>query len=202
MGGPHKLLARFDGVPLVRRMAQVALASRAGDVMVVTGHRAEAIEAALAGLPLSLLRNMDHAHGMGGSLALGVRHVLALSRNSVAAGRTGGACAETAAPEGLLVMLADMPGITPADLDRLIACFEAADGEAIVRATCDRRPGNPVILPRSLFPSLETLSGDEGARRIIAATALPIFEVELGAAARLDVDTPEALAAAGGVAGD
>ena len=38
MGGPNKLLARFDGEPLVRQIAERALASKADPVIVVTGH--------------------------------------------------------------------------------------------------------------------------------------------------------------------
>ncbi|OLP52468.1 hypothetical protein BJF92_02505 [Rhizobium rhizosphaerae] len=190
MGGPNKLLARFGGVPLVRRMAAIALASRAREVTVVTGDRAQAIEAALAGLSLRLLHNPDHAQGMGSSLALGVRHLSTLT--------TAGSM-RMDAPKGILVMLADMPGLTHDDLDLLITRFEQAGTQAIVRATSEGRPGNPVILPRSLFPALAALTGDEGARRIIAATDIPVLAVELGPAAHLDVDTPQALVAAGGV---
>ena len=61
MGGPNKLLARFDGKPLVRRMAEAALASKAAPVIVVTGHRASEIAAALAGLDVRIVDNPDYA---------------------------------------------------------------------------------------------------------------------------------------------
>ena len=50
MGGPNKLLAEIDGKKLVRIVAEQALASRATDVIVVTGHQADLVEQALAGL--------------------------------------------------------------------------------------------------------------------------------------------------------
>lgn len=48
-GGAHKLLAEFDGEPLVRFAAGTALTADATSVIVVTGHRRGEIEAALSG---------------------------------------------------------------------------------------------------------------------------------------------------------
>ena len=50
MGGPNKLLAELGGKKLVRIATEQALASKASDVIVVTGHQAELVEKALAGL--------------------------------------------------------------------------------------------------------------------------------------------------------
>ena len=49
MGGPNKLLAELNGKKLVRIVAEQALASKATEVIVVTGHQAELVEQALAG---------------------------------------------------------------------------------------------------------------------------------------------------------
>jgi molybdenum cofactor cytidylyltransferase len=54
VGAPHKLLAAFTGVPLVRRCAERAVSSCAKSVTVVTGYRRAEIEAALAGPDLDL----------------------------------------------------------------------------------------------------------------------------------------------------
>ncbi|OLP62719.1 molybdopterin-guanine dinucleotide biosynthesis protein MobA [Xaviernesmea oryzae] len=181
MRGSHKLLALFDGVPLIRRTADIALSSRAAGVTVVTGHRRDAVHAALTGLTLRLIDNPHYHEGMGTSLACGVSAL------------------DTADPDGILVMLADMPQITVTHLDSLLGRFEQAQGAAVVRAASGEKPGNPVILPRPLFPLLTTLAGDEGARRIIAASGMPIIDLDLGPAALFDIDTPEALTEAGGV---
>jgi molybdenum cofactor cytidylyltransferase len=45
MGGPNKLLARIDGVPLVRHAAEAALGAGLAEVVVVTGHQQEAVRA-------------------------------------------------------------------------------------------------------------------------------------------------------------
>lgn len=183
-GGGHKLLAEFDGCPLVRRSAQTLLASCVHPVIVVTGHRRAEIEAALEGLDVHLAFNPAHASGMGGSLAFGFSH----------AGVSG--------RDGMLVMLADMPALTATHIDHLAAAFRRHGGAVIVRAGCDGSPGNPVILPQALYGKVRQLSGDSGARGVIAGSGLPVIEIEIGPAALLDVDTPDAVAGAGGILKD
>ncbi|GEO83213.1 MULTISPECIES: NTP transferase domain-containing protein [Alphaproteobacteria] len=180
-GGRHKLLAEFEGEPLVRRSARIALEAGAGEIIVVTGHRAGEIAASLEGLGVTYVHNPDYGSGMAGSL-----------KGGFAAASAGGA-------DGVLVLLADMPGISVSDLQALVAAFRTAGGRSIVRAVAAGKRGNPVILPRSTFEAVKRLEGDIGARPIIETAGLPIIDVEIGLAARLDVDTPEAVVAAGGV---
>lgn len=178
--GGHKLLATFGGVPLIRRTVVSALAADIGRVIVVTGHREAEIRAALGDLPVTLVSNPDYMSGMASSLTSG------LSALDQGAG-------------GMLVMLADMPGITAGDLRRLVDTFTAEGGRAVIRATADGQRGNPVILPRQTFAAISQLVGDVGARHIVERCGLPVVDVELGAAARLDLDTPEQIIAAGGI---
>lgn len=180
MGGPNKLLARFDGKPLVRRAVERALASTADGVLVVTGHQADRVADALADLDVPHVHNPDFASGLASSLKAGVS---VLPEDA----------------QGALILLGDMPGVTSADLDRLISAFRARRGRSIVRATHDGKRGNPVILPRSLFADVATLEGDTGARHLVESGAAEVVDVELGAAASVDVDTPAAMASAGGV---
>ncbi|RIY03645.1 4-diphosphocytidyl-2C-methyl-D-erythritol kinase [Aureimonas flava] len=179
MGGPNKLLARFDGLPLVRRTVDTALASRACGVTVVTGHMAEAVEEALAGAAIRTIRNPRYAVGLSTSLAAGFQAV-------------AGGC------DGILVLLADQPLLSTADLDRMIAAFDPAGVGSIVLATDGGKRGNPVILSTRFASAVAALEGDVGARSIVQAHADLIREVEIGRAASLDVDTPELLHAAGG----
>jgi molybdenum cofactor cytidylyltransferase len=99
-----------------------------------------------------------------------------------------------------LIHLADMPAVTPDHLQSLVKAFASSGGTAVVRATHGGKRGNPVILPRALFTQVARLTGDLGARAIIESFGGTIVDVELGEAASLDVDTPEALKAAGGIA--
>ncbi|SCB06897.1 NTP transferase domain-containing protein [Rhizobium hainanense] len=180
-GGSHKLLAEFDGVPLVRRSASIAIASGVSDIVAVTGHRRDEIEGVLSGLAVKPVFNPDYVSGMASSLVAGVSTQTAQKA------------------DGVLVMLADMPGVTSDDLKTLISAFRQANGQAIVRAVSGGKRGNPVILPRSVLNAVMRLEGDVGARHIIETSGLPVNDVEIGEAAHLDVDTPEAVVAAGGV---
>ncbi|MEQ1952518.1 molybdopterin-binding/glycosyltransferase family 2 protein [Mesorhizobium sp. CN2-181] len=183
MGGPNKLLARFGGEPLIRKVAETALASKARTVTVVTGHQAERIRAALGGLDLRFTDNRDFASGLASSLHAGIA-----SLPSSAA--------------GALIVLGDMPEVSALDLDRLVASFVASGGQQVVRASHDGKRGNPVILPRSVFAGVLRLEGDVGARQIIESGLAGVIDVEIGQGAFVDVDTAEAMAEAGGVLQD
>lgn len=176
MGGPNKLLADIGGKPMVRRVVEAALASRARPILVVTGHQADSLRAALAGLDLAFVDNPDYAAGLSSSLKAGIRAV-------------PGDC------DGALVLLGDMPRITGEHLDRLIAAFAAEPADAIVLPTHAGRPGNPVLWPSDCFAKVLQLDGDAGAKRLLSVHADRVREVDLGTDAIFaDVDTPEALA--------
>jgi molybdenum cofactor cytidylyltransferase len=135
---------------------------------------------ALAGINVRFADNPDYASGLAGSLKAGIR-------------------ALPADADGAMVVLGDMPGVDTADFDALITAFARASGHAIVRATHAGKRGNPVILPHSVFPAVESLEGDVGARHLVEAGGVEVVDVEIGEGASIDVDTPDALALAGGV---
>ncbi|MFL5224827.1 MAG: NTP transferase domain-containing protein [Microvirga sp.] len=180
MGGPNKLLATIGGVPLVRRTVEAATKSRASSVIVVTGHQAELVSAALAGTDVEIVRNPDYAEGLSTSLRRGISAI-------------------PASAAGAVVCLADMPGVTSAVIDRLIAEFRPEEGARIVVPTAHGKRGNPVLWSRAFFAALQDIQGDVGARHLIGENPEAVVEIEIGAAAALDLDTPEAMAAAGGV---
>lgn len=177
-GGVNKLLAQIGGEPLVRIAARAALASGLSRLTVVTGHMAEEVADALAGLDVALVHNPDYADGMAGSIRTGIK---ALGTDADAA----------------MILLADMPGIDGPVLDRLIEAYRPDEGVTLVLATTHGKRGNPVLWDRSHFDALARLEGDTGARHLIGQNASAMREVEIGEAARLDLDTREALSAAG-----
>lgn len=166
----NKLLAPLDGKPLLRHVAEAALASRASRVTVVTGHKRDQIAAALAGLSVSYAHNPDFENGLASSLRVGLAAVVEM--------------------DGALVLLGDMPGVAAPLLDSLIMAFGAAPDCAAVVPVCRGQWGNPVLLARALFPKLARLQGDEGARRLLRSSAgvveLPLDDPSILA----DVDTP------------
>ncbi|MGL4728461.1 MAG: NTP transferase domain-containing protein [Bosea sp. (in: a-proteobacteria)] len=182
MGEANKLTLELRGKPLVRHVAEAALASQASPVLVVSGHEASKVEAALDGLDVRFIHNPDYASGMASSVKAGL---VALPDEA----------------QGAVVLLGDMPNVTPAIIDRLIGAW-TPDVTAVVPTLLGQR-GNPVLLGRGLFADMMTLSGDQGARRLLdaASETAPDSVVELALddpAIALDIDTPEALKAARG----
>lgn len=176
MGSRNKLLVEVGGKPMVRRVVETLLASRARPILVVTGHERERIEAALAHLPVTFVHNPDHAQGLSTSLRAGIE-------------------ALPEACDGVLVCLGDMPRLGAAIVDRLIDTFSPEEGRAIVVPTCAGRRGHPVLFGRAFFEAMRGLAGDVGARSLIDAHPEAVAEVETGdPGVLLDVDTPEALA--------
>lgn len=177
MGEANKLLQSVRGKPMLRHAVEAQLASRARPVIVVTGHQHEQVAAMLAGLDVELVHNPAFASGLASSVKVGLA---ALPQDA----------------RGVVVSLGDMPNVTAGVIDRLAQVFaESSEATAVVPTLLGQR-GNPVLLARALFPEVEKLDGDQGARRLLDAAGDAIVEVPLDdPAIALDVDTPEALAA-------
>jgi molybdenum cofactor cytidylyltransferase len=174
--GANKLLAPLGGEPILRHVVTAALASRARPVVVVTGNQADDIAAALAGLDVRLAHNPDFADGMSTSLRVGL--------------------AALGDADGALICLGDMPRVSAAHLDAIIAAFDPGRGAGIVVPTFERKRGNPVLWARRYFAEMSSLTGDVGARSLLDrhtddVLLLPVAD----AGVLLDVDTPDALAA-------
>lgn len=175
MGGPNKLLAEIGGRPLVRIVAEAALASRARPVIVVTGHQRERVEAALAGLDVVLVHNPAYADGLSASLKAGIAAV-------------------PPAADGAIICLGDMPQVDARLIDRLLTAFDPERGALVAVPTIGGKRGNPVVWSRRFFSDLSTLTGDVGARGLIASYPEAVVEVATtDDAALTDVDTPDAL---------
>jgi molybdenum cofactor cytidylyltransferase len=154
-------------------VAEAALASPASPVIVVVGHRAGDVKAALSDLPLDFIENPHFADGLSSSLNAGLA-----------------GCPKTA--EGAVILLGDMPLVRPDLIAGLIAAWDGA-ASAVVPVSEGRR-GNPVLLARTLFGEVSALRGDGGAGAFLR-TRGDVLEWRVDEAAVLaDVDTPEALA--------
>ena len=177
MGRVNKLLEDFAGKPLVRQAVEAALESRAKPVTVVTGHMEGAVRAALSGLDVDFVHNPDFADGLSTSLRAGL---------AALPGKT----------DGVVVCLADMPGVSRKLLDALIAAFSPRQGRLIVVPTYQGKRGNPVLFAMRFRDELMAVKGDVGARHLIGANADAVAEVEADQGVLIDIDTPEALDAA------
>jgi molybdenum cofactor cytidylyltransferase len=174
MGRPKQLL-RWAGQPLVRHVAEQALASQISGLVIVIGAAAAQVQAALNGIdgPVLIVENPDYASGQSHSLQAG------LSALPVAA-------------RAALVLLVDQPLVTSALLDQLIAAHvDYPDALAVIPHYQGQR-GNPVLLAQGLFAELRGVHGDMGARQVLVRHAAHVYRLDVDDRAVVsDMDTPE-----------
>jgi molybdenum cofactor cytidylyltransferase len=176
MGTLNKLLIGIDGKPMVRHVAEAVAASQASPLIVVTGHERERVEAALADIAAGFVHNPDYASGLSTSVKAGL-------------------AALPAEIDGAVICLGDMPRVAAAEINRLIAAFNPVEGRAICVPTRRGKRGNPVLIAKSLFAELTSISGDVGARDVVAGHPELVTEIEMESDGVLtDIDTPQALA--------
>ncbi len=167
--GTAKILLEYDGEPLVRRAARVALRAGCDPVHVVVAARSDRIRRALADLAVTVVVNEAAPEGIGTSIAAGVR---ALPHD---VGR-------------MLLMLCDQPLVTS---DHLVELIEraTATGSAVAASRYSGTVGVPAVFDRSVFTTLAALSGDRGCKGVIHAQADQAVFLDCPDAA-FDVDTP------------
>ena len=177
MGPENKLLKSVQGEPLVARTVGQVAASKAENIIVVTGHEADDVKRALDAFDVSFIHNPAYREGLSSSLKAGVAAV--------------GATAD-----GALVALGDMPNVGPPVIDKLIAAFNLEENRTICVPHYKGKRGNPVIWGADHFGAIKTLSGDIGAKHLLAEYADAVCEVEVNdSAVLMDLDTPAAFAA-------
>ena len=170
--GAQKLLAPLHDRPILQHVIDAANASCLEDVVLVVGANPEAL---LAGLDLGrarAIRNPDPARGLASSLHAGL---IALDERL----------------HGALVLLGDVPGVTTALIDELVARGRETRASAVVSVWRGRR-SPPAVLHKRLWPAAFALHGDIGMRDVLAGRD-DVSEVEVTPAlgALDDVDTRE-----------
>jgi molybdenum cofactor cytidylyltransferase len=178
MRGADKLLESVGGVAQLRRAVNAARRSGAAKVWVTLRPGDVARGAVLKGSWVKRIEVPDWEEGIAASL------------------RAGAIAATAQKARALIVLLADLPEIEAADIAQLVAAHATAP-DAIWRATAqDGTPGHPVLFPARLFAALAALSGDTGARDVLAAEEATLRDIALpGTRAVTDLDTPEAWSA-------
>jgi molybdenum cofactor cytidylyltransferase len=142
-----KVVRTVGGRPMVQRVVDACLSSRLCETLVVVGHDADSVRAALVDRRVRVVHNRSYADGLSTSLR---------------------AALDCVAPdhEAALFLHADQPFVTSALIDALLQAF-LTTRKPIVRPELDGRPGNPVLFSAALFPELRQETGDRGGRRVI-----------------------------------
>ncbi|MEH6672847.1 MAG: nucleotidyltransferase family protein [Sulfitobacter sp.] len=178
MRGRDKLTELIDAEPLLRRQARIARAATKAAIIVALPPAPHPRYDLLRGLDVTPLPVPDAAEGINASLRAGFA---ALPSSSLAA----------------MILLADLPELTEFDLNCVLQSVDLNTKYTIWRgATSDGKAGHPTVFAACHFDRIAQMSGDTGAKEIIAQAQAETLIVPLpGNRARLDLDTPEAWAA-------
>jgi molybdenum cofactor cytidylyltransferase len=144
--GTAKQLLRLDGKTILEHTLANVRASRVSEIILVLGFAAESIEREISTERVRIVRNQNYQQGMALSL------------------RTGLAGLDPQAKAALIV-LADQPFVEPGTINQLIACHQESKPQIVIPPFNGFR-GNPVLLDRSVFAELQSLTGDIGCRAI------------------------------------
>lgn len=174
--GGDKLLAAYRGRLLLEHAAGLLEGAPVAARIAVAAPDRPARAALLRAAGWDVLECAQALSGQGASLAAGI-----------------GAAAGHDRAEAALVLLADMPEVPGAHLHALQDNHAAGHPAVLTRVGEALSP--PAIFGRALFPRLQALSGDAGARQILGGMA-GIASVPLDPRHALDIDTREDLARA------
>ncbi len=208
--GTNKLLLPWGNTTVLGQTLANVRASAAHDLLLVTGHERERVEALAA--------------REWGAIALDGAERCAATQESASMGRQSPAEVFDHAPDrraplrlvhntdyakgmlasvqaavralppnadALLVVLGDQPMVTTATIDRLLQAYAAAPA-GLVAPYYDGRRGNPVLIDRRYFAELLALPADAAPRRLLARHTEDLLAVAVDEEAVLfDLDRPE-----------
>jgi molybdenum cofactor cytidylyltransferase len=184
LGGRPKALLQLGGVPLVMRQLIALSGAGVDEVVVVLGHHADAVEAAIAHFPITVVRNPTPEAGRASSVRAGLA---ALSPKL----------------DSIIVAPADLPLIDAQDIVALIGAYRKRGDAAMVvprvRTADGTVPGNPVMFDGSLREAWLAGEADLACRKWREQHPQQVrwFDTD-NRRYRVDIDTPadiEALAA-------
>lgn len=170
--GQPKQLVQFQGSPLIRHIATIALSTQGHATAVVLGAEAARVEAALAGVACERLNNPQWQEGMAASIRVAARW------------------AQDRGHDALLLLTCDQLRLTAAHIDQLWDTWRARP-HAPVASAYAATIGIPAVFPRADYPALLQLRGDRGAASLLRARDVSQVPWPAGSD---DLDTPRDLA--------
>ena len=173
MGWPKALLP-IEGETFIERIVGSLKRTQVGKILVVLGHNADQLAAAIGALPVEILINPNYQLGQLSSLQVAVRTLL-----------PDPDC------DGMLVHLVDHPYIDASLVDRMIRQFYESKKDIVV-PRCRGKRGHPVLFSRRLFGALLDAPMDQGAKAVVNAHGAATLEMETDEEGiTVDIDTPE-----------
>ncbi len=177
MGAVNKLELLVDGTPLLRRTAEILLASQLQEVAVVLGYQADRAGSLLDSLHLKSVYNAAYREGQMTSVYQGLQ---SLSQ----------AC------DGVMICLSDQPLLQVDDINCLIEAFGKRSHGSIMVPTYQGKRGNPVILDYQHREDILNGERSLGCKKLIEKNPELVSSFEMSNNhVVIDLDTPEEFAA-------
>ena len=170
--GPPKQLLPFRGTTMLGWVVdQTQRATGLDEVVVVLGRAAEQVRERVDFGAARVVENPSFSEGCSSSYRAGI----------------GALHPESAA---IMIILGDLPGITPEIIDRLADAWR--EGQApIALCSYSGRKGHPMIFAKSMFAQLVDLHGDKAAWKLVDANAAVVQEVRFSLPFPEDINTPQ-----------
>jgi len=177
MGAVNKLELLVDGTPLLRRTAEILLASQLQEVAVVLGYQADRAGSLLDGLHLKSVYNTAYREGQMTSVYQGLQSL-------------------TQACDGVMICLSDQPLLQVDDINCLIEAFGKRSHGSIMVPTYQGKRGNPVILDYQHREDILNGERSLGCKKLIEKNPELVSSFEMSNNhVVIDLDTPEEFAA-------
>jgi molybdenum cofactor cytidylyltransferase len=174
--GQPKQLIEHDGRTLLRNAAEAALGGHCRPVVVVLGARSALMRGELEGLEVRVVEHRGWREGLGSSIGNGVTQVLESGE----------------APEAMMLLLCDQPGLSAEVVRRLAAAWRRAyrkRGATLAACEYAGTLGPPAIFARAELSRLVALAGDRGAKAILLEAGDRVVRMRWEPGA-IDVDLP------------
>lgn len=172
LGGTPKQLLETDGIPLVRRITNMALSLKTGPVLVVLGANQEKIQAALENAPVHIVVNPNWQEGLAASLRVGLEFL------------------SDSPPQPFLILLTDQPFVTAELLQQLLTTQQQTQkGIVACRYGETGHLGVPALFAPHYRTNFMNFSGDVGARKLIQQYLDDCADVSFPLGS-VDLDTP------------
>lgn len=172
MGSPKQLLS-YKNKNLLRHTVDEALETGCESVFVVLGANLDLLRNELRDKPVSIIENKGWQEGMAASIRCAVEKIAGTILR----------------PDSIIFMVCDQPYVSSSLLLNLIAKKQETN-LPIVASSYEDKSGTPALFHRSMFPALMELTGDKGARKLIADNPEKVATVSFPEGIK-DIDTIE-----------
>lgn len=173
MGRENKLLLPYHGKAIVRYVVETIIQAKIGKLNVVTGFEADKVKQALVGLDVTFIHNPDFALGQMSSVKAAYQNI-------------------SEPNDDIMIALADMPQITAAEYQELVAAFQQEQKQKIIIPYFGDQRGNPIIMPAKFNAEIGNGSMNAGCRQLTTKKPADVYKFSVTSAAYVaDIDTPE-----------